>query len=163
MGSLPPSKGYNYLLHCIALDSVTPWPEAFPLTNITAESVSQTFLSGWISRFGIPSTITTDHRKQFESTLWHHLMKYLGCKCLHTTTNHPMAKGILECFHCQLESDLKYLNPTNWTNILLVILLGICTAVKDDLHCTSAKLVYHTTLRLYRRIFQFQHYRGCCS
>ena len=78
VGPLPPSKGYSYLLTCI--DCFTHWPEAFPLTNITAESVSQTFVNGWISRFGIPSTITTDHGKQFESTLWGHLMQLLGCK-----------------------------------------------------------------------------------
>ena len=86
VGPLPPSKGYSYLLTCT--DHFTRWPEAFPLTNITAESLSQTFVNGWISRFRIPSTITSDRGKQFESTLWGHLMQLLGCKRIRTTAYH---------------------------------------------------------------------------
>ena len=147
MGPLPPSKVYSYLLTCI--ESFTRWPEAFPLTNITAESVSQTFVNGWISRFGIPSTITTDLGKQFESTLWSHLMQLLGCKQIRTTAYHPIANGFIERFHRQLKSSLKsYPNPTNWTDILPIILLGVRTTLKDDLQCTAAELVYDTTLPL---------------
>ena len=34
-----------------------------------------------------------------------------------------------------------------------MVLLGICTAVKEDLHCTAAELVYGTTLRLPAEFF----------
>ena len=42
----------------------------------------------------------------------------------------------------------SYPNPTNWIDILPIILLGICTTLKDDFQCTAAELVYGTTLRL---------------
>jgi hypothetical protein len=58
VGPLPPSNGYRYLLTCI--DRFTRWPEAFPLTNIDAASVAQTFVAGWISRFGTPLRLTND-------------------------------------------------------------------------------------------------------
>ena len=58
VGPLPPCRGFTYLLTCV--NRFTHWPEAIPLTSITADAVAQAFLSGWISRFGVPSTIGTD-------------------------------------------------------------------------------------------------------
>ena len=68
VGPLPPSQGYTYLL--TYMDLYTRWPEAIPLSSITAEAVPQTFISGWIARFGVPSSIVTDRGRQFESRLW---------------------------------------------------------------------------------------------
>ena len=147
VGPLPPSRGYTHLLTCI--DRFTRWPEAIPIFNASAESVAQAFMTTWISRFGIPSTVTTDRGKQFESTLWSNLMQLLGCKRIRTTSYHPISNGIVECFYRQLKSSLKsYSDPSNWTDILPLVLLGIRATLKDDLHCTTAELVYGSTLRL---------------
>ena len=78
VGPLPPSRGFTYLLTCV--DRFSRWPEAIPLTHITAEAVAQAFLHGWISRFGVPSTIITDCGRQFESQLWNMLMTFLVTK-----------------------------------------------------------------------------------
>ena len=82
VGPLPPSCGYSYLLMCI--DCFTRWPEAFPMADITAETMALTFASGWIARFGVPSTISTDCGRQFVSQLWILLMQLLGCNHLRT-------------------------------------------------------------------------------
>ena len=147
VGPLPPSNGYTYLLTCI--DRFTRWPEAFPLSDITTPSVARTLVSGWISRFGCPSLITTDRGAQFESRLWKQLTYLLGTTRSRTTAYHPQSNGMVERFHRQLKAALKaYSNAESWTDSLPLVLLGIRTAIKEDLQCTTAELVYGTKLRL---------------
>ena len=119
------------------------------MADMTATIVAQALLSGWISRFGVPSTITTDRGAQFESALWTELIKYLGTICLRTTSYHPQANGLIERFHLQLKAALRAQStPDSWTESLPLVLLGIRTAVKEDLQFSTAELVYGTTLRL---------------
>ena len=141
VGPLPPSKGCMYLLTCI--NHFTRWPEPIPITSATAESVSQA------SQFGISSTVTTDHGRQFKSTLWTHLMQLLGCKTIHTTSYHPISNGFIKRFHHK-----SYHDSTNWMDILPMVLLRIYITLTDDLCCTTAELVaiWHH-LKAARRIF----------
>ncbi|GBP54228.1 Retrovirus-related Pol polyprotein from transposon 297 [Eumeta japonica] len=59
---------YKYLLTII--DRCTGWPEAFPMKDISADSVAKVILEGWIARYGCPSKLTSDQGKQFESNLF---------------------------------------------------------------------------------------------
>ncbi len=72
VGPLSTSNGYTYMLTVI--DRFTRWPEVFPLTDIRTETIAQTFLQGWIVRFGSPITITTGRGSQFQFILWSNLM-----------------------------------------------------------------------------------------
>ena len=55
---------------------------------MTADTVAQAFISGWVAQFGVPATITTDRDQQFESTL--------GTQQIRTTAYHPIANGLVE-------------------------------------------------------------------
>ena len=76
-------------------------------------------------------------------------MALLGTKRSRTTSYHPQGNGMVERFHRQLKAALKAQpNPDAWMTTLPLILLGIRTALKQDLNSTAAEIVYGTTLRL---------------
>ena len=128
VGPIPPSRGYTYLLTCV--HRFKRWPEAVPFSDTTTETVARAFVSTWISRIGVLSTITMDRGRQFESSLRQQLMQMLGSKRIQTTAYHPIANGLVEHFHCQLKAALKAsLDPTNWVDMLPMVLLKICTCL----------------------------------
>ena len=146
VGPLPSAQGFTHLLTCV--DCFTRWPEAISIPNTRTETVVQAFLSGWIFRFGVPRTCTSDCGGQFKSHLWQHLMQLLGTHRTRTTAYHPCANGLVECFHRQLKAALMARQGTHWLEALPLVLLGIRSSLKEDLHCTSAELVYGCTLHL---------------
>lgn len=152
VGPLPSSRGYNYCLTCI--DRYTRWPEAFPVSSTKADDVAFAFYSGWIARFGVPLSIATDQGRQFESSLFHSFSKLLGIHKIRTTAYHPSSNGIVERFHRQLKASIKCYASDDWVTALPSVLLGIRCSVKDDLHSSSAELVYGTPIRLPGEFFR---------
>ncbi|BHF63249.1 hypothetical protein SprV_0200624100 [Sparganum proliferum] len=147
VGPFPTARGCNYLL--FANDRFTRWPIATTIPSITADSVANAFLEHWISHYGVPSTITTYRSQQFESRLFNSLTDLLECSCIRTTAYHPSSNGLVEHFHRQLIASLRYHdNPSHWSEHLPLVMFGIRTALKPDLECSAAELVYGTTLRI---------------
>jgi hypothetical protein len=58
VGLLPPLRGYTYLFTII--DQTSRWPEAIPLASIAAADCARALFAGWVSRFGVLATITSD-------------------------------------------------------------------------------------------------------
>lgn len=146
IGPLPPCGDYRYCL--TAVDRFTRWPEAVPLTDITAESVAKAFMSCWVARFGCPTEIVTDRGRQFESALFQQLSRTIGFDHRKTTAYHPQCNGLVERFHRQLKAAITCHADGRWTESLPLILLGIRSAFKEDLKSSSAELVYGEPLRL---------------
>ncbi|GFW56455.1 transposon Tf2-6 polyprotein [Trichonephila clavipes] len=146
IGPLPPSNGNQFCMTII--DRFTRWPEVIPTPDMTAETTARALMHGWISRFGCPTTITTDRGTNFESNLFRELTRMLGCNRIHSTSYHPQANGIIERLHRHLKGALKAHNHIQWTELLPIVLLGMRSALKDDINATCAQLVYGITLRL---------------
>ena len=147
VGPLPESNGCRFLL--TAVDRFTRWSDAIPLQQSDALSVSKALLRHWISRFGVPTTITTDRGQQFESRLLKSLFQLLGTSRIRTTAYQTAANGMVERFHRQLKDSLRATeNVSTWFDALPLILLHLRTTLKPTLGCSPAQLVYGTTLRI---------------
>nr|VZI49654.1 unnamed protein product [Spirometra erinaceieuropaei] len=93
--------------------------------------------------------ITTDRGAHFEFTLFQTLLNFLGCTRIRTMAYHPAAVGTVERFHRQLKTALRAAeDPESWADNVHVALLDIRAALKSDLDCSAAELVFGTTLRL---------------
>jgi hypothetical protein len=110
--------------------------------------VSRALLSGWISRFGSPQTITTEQGRQFESHLFHSLAKMCGIHLTRTTPHHPSAIGLAERLHRTLKAAIKCHADETWNEALPLVHLGLRTAYKEDLQSSTAELVYGEPLRI---------------
>jgi transposase InsO family protein len=101
VGPLPRSTGFSYLFTMV--DRTTRWPEAVPLASVAAADCAAAILQGWIQRFGVPDTITSDRGPQFTSSLWASLCSLLSIKHTQTTAYHPQSNGLVERFHRRLK------------------------------------------------------------
>lgn len=78
----------------------------------------------------------------------------LGIKHVRTTAYHPCANGLVERLHRQLKYALTAVdNGRTLVDKLLLIMLALRNIIKEDLKCTSADLVFGTSLTLPGQIF----------
>ncbi|GBM42570.1 Transposon Ty3-G Gag-Pol polyprotein [Araneus ventricosus] len=138
-GPLPPSEGQIYLLTII--DRFSRWPEAIPIIDMRAKTMCRAIFDTWISRFGCPSVVTSDQGSQLRSSMFVEFTRMLGTQKIKTTPYHPISNGIVERFHRHLKSAIKAHENEKWSELISIILLGIRTAVKEDLQSSCSELV----------------------
>ena len=149
VGPLPTTQqGHRYLITMI--DRHTKWPEAIPTDDITADIVAKTVYQHWITRFGCPTTLTSDQGRQFESQLFNNLMRIMGIKKNRTTPYHPQCNGVIERWHRSLKTALraKLSTTSSWIDELPTVLYGLRAALRTDAGVSPAELTYGYNLRL---------------
>ena len=131
------------------IDRTTRWPEAVPLSSISTEVCVRTFISAWVSRFGVPATLTSDRGTQFTSSVWAGVCRLLGISTSQTTSFHPQANGMIERFHRSLKASLRArAADSDWVSHLPLVLLGLRSVPKDDTGFSVSEAVYGTALTI---------------
>lgn len=146
--------GHRYCLTMI--DRQTGWPEAFPIKDICAKTVAKLLYEGWITRHGCPVVITSDQGRQFESSLFSNLAKYLGIHKIRTTPYHPQSNGMIERWHRSFKAALtaRLVNNGSWIDEMHTVMFGLRAAPRSDTGVTPAELTYGRTLRLPGEFFE---------
>jgi len=131
------------------IDSTTRWPEAVPLSSISTEAWLRAFISSWISRFGVPATLTSDRCAQFTSSVWAGVCQILGISTSQTTSFHPQSNGMIERFHRSLKSSLRArAADSDWVSHLPLVLLGLRSVPKEDTGFSVSEAVYGSPLTI---------------
>lgn len=140
--------GHRYLVTMI--DRFSRWPEAIPVTEITADTIAKVFYESWVCRFGNAFKLTTDQGRQFESKLFEQLLKLMGIKKIHTTPYHPQSNGMIERWHRSMKQAMMARLSENsvWCEELPTVLLGLRTAGRSDNGLSPAEYMYGQTIRL---------------
>ncbi len=127
-------------------DGLNRWPEAVPLSSTAAADCAQTLLTGWIQRFGVPATITSDRGPQFIGSVWSAL-----CRLLNTTAYHPQANGLIERFHRWLKDVLRACAArADWASHLAWVMLGQPEVMK---HLSPQLIPYLSEFRSHFRLY----------
>lgn len=130
------------------IDRTTRWPEAAPIADMSADTITDAFFKTWIARFEAPAVITSDRGSQFESMIFEAMTKTVGSQRIRTTAYHPQSNGMIERWHHSLKAAIMCHGRKDWVNVLPMVLLGLRNSYKEDIKTSAAEMVYGTTLRL---------------
>lgn len=95
VGPLPTAPG-SVRFAAVALEYFTKWIEAKSLADITSGTLINFVWQRIICRFGVPSYITLDNGKQFDSTNFRNFSEELGIKLSFASVNHTESNGAVE-------------------------------------------------------------------
>ncbi|RYO95100.1 hypothetical protein DL764_007750 [Monosporascus ibericus] len=87
-----------------------------PVTDMSAETLANAFISDVYRLHGTPATIISDRGTQFVSTFWKELSRRLGVTLRTSTAYHPQTDGQTEVVNAAMEQYLR----------------GYCSFYQDD-------------------------------
>ncbi|GFW78229.1 retrovirus-related Pol polyprotein from transposon 412 [Trichonephila clavipes] len=85
------------------------WPESYPIPNQEASTVAEVLVQHWISRFGFPLQLHSDHGRNFNSAVCKRLCEILAINKTMTTALHPQSDGMVERFNRTILNSLSLL------------------------------------------------------
>lgn len=126
------SGNTNVVVFC---DYFTKWVEAFPVSDIRAETIVDLFINNIVLRHGEPQYLLSDQGSNFTSKLVTDVCKLLELRKIQTTPYHPQCDGLVERFNKTLIEQLSRLainEPNNWEKFLPYALFAYRSTPHDS-------------------------------
>ena len=143
VGPLPKTKSRNQYLLTIMCAS-TIFPEAIPLTNITAPKISKALVN-LFTLVGLPKEIQSDQGSNFMSGLFQQVVFQLGAKQIKSSAYHPESQAALERFHSTLKNMIRTYcldNEKDWNEGISLLLFAVRESVQESLGFSPFELVF---------------------
>ena len=99
------TRNKRFLL--VSTDYFTKWVEAKPLANIRDADAKKFFWRNIVTRFGVPRTLISDNRLQFDSKAFRRYCCELGITNRYSTPAYPQENGQTEAVNKIIISGLK--------------------------------------------------------
>ena len=125
VGPLPQTRRGNHFILVVS-DYATRYPEAVPLSNITAPKVAKVLMD-LFSRHGVPEEILTDQGTNFTSALLGELYRLISVTTLQMSPYHPQTDEPVERFNHTLKSMLRKIlegEKRDWDRMLSYVLFA---------------------------------------
>jgi hypothetical protein len=106
VGPLPIAQG-NLKFTFVIIQYFTKWIEARAVSTITSKTTQKFFWQNIMCRFGVPSELTVDNGKQFDSKDFRELCNSIGTKAVFAFVYHPQSNGVVERANGKIFSAIK--------------------------------------------------------
>ena len=110
--------------------------------TISAESVAIAFWRYWVARFGCPKIIITEQGIQFESFCSRVSQDFLVQNTQELLLISLNRTDHAERWHRTFKVALMCHTDLSWIDVLPTILLGLRTAIEDDIQVSPIDLLY---------------------
>ncbi|KAI5617705.1 hypothetical protein C0J50_22774 [Silurus asotus] len=143
VGPLPKTRTGNEYMVTIMCAS-TRFPEAIPLRNIKAATVSRALIK-FFTLFGLPKEIQSDQGSNFTSGLFQQVISQLGIKQITSSAHHPESQGALERFHSTLKTMIRtycFENEKDWDEGVHLLLFAARESIQESLGFSPFELVF---------------------
>ena len=140
-------SGNKYVL--VIMDYATKWPEAFPLCNITSETIIECLIEV-TSRLGVPKEVLSDNGTNFVSTMMRQFCDRTGIHQIKTSPYHPQTDGMVERFNSTLKCLLRKLTQKGtmeWDKCLPFILWAYRGSIHKSTGYSPYELMFGWTMR----------------
>jgi hypothetical protein len=130
----------------MAMQYITKWVEAKPITNISSTTIKKCFWQNSICRYGVRHHITVDNAKYFNNAMFKDFCQQVRTKVAFTSVYHPQSNGAVERANALIFEAIKKIlqgrKKGKWTEVMPRAVWSHNTTVSRMTNFTPFRLMY---------------------